>query len=121
MAMLNKFFKVSVILFSVFWLSKEVILPIGAAIILYNPYMELVAKCDAAMNSSWLIAQMDNDKLKKTEVVQMLDCHEYDKVRKMMLISGLPEDYLSYLGLEALEINQRPASEYVDQHRFRER
>ena len=35
--------------------------------------------------------------------------------------AGLPETYLSWLGLKSLEIYQRPASEFTEAHRFRER
>ena len=83
--------------------------------------MDLVVKCDSAMNSSWYIRQTDLPSLSNSELVQMLDCHEYDKVRKILLLSGLPEDYLSYLGLRALEIHQRTAEEFVQQHRFTEK
>jgi hypothetical protein len=51
----------------------------------------------------------------------LLACHDYDKARKILLMSGLPEEYLSYLGLKALELYQRPAEEFVRLHRFRER
>lgn len=107
--------------FSILWIGKEVLLPVTVAIATYYPYMDLVRKCDSAMNSSWFIKQMDDTKLNKTELIQMLDCHDYDKVRKVMLISGLPEDYLSYLGLKALELHQQSSDRIVEQHRFIER
>ncbi|WP_417579433.1 TIGR03982 family His-Xaa-Ser system protein [Nitrincola sp.] len=57
----------------------------------------------------------------KTTQIHLLDCHEYDLTRKMMLSFGLNEDVLAYLGLKGLEIHQRTASELSRQHRFTER
>ena len=121
MDLLNKPFKCVVFVFCTCWLLKEVLLPLFVAVFSYYPFMELVQKCDSAMASSWYINQLPDEVLGKSEQVQLLDCHEYDKLRKVMLFSGLPENYLSYLGLIALEIHQRPAQELVDQHRFKER
>lgn len=82
--------------------------------------MELVFECDTAMESSWYYTQNENMN-NKSEVIQLLACHEYDKTRKVMLMSGLPEEYLSWLGLQSLELYQRPPEEFVRQHRFTER
>lgn len=70
------------------------------------------------MDDSWYYK---GNTLDKSEQVQLLSCHDYDKTRKIMLMSGLPEEYLSYLGLKALDLYQRPAEEFVRMHRFRER
>ena len=81
--------------------------------------MEQAHKCDTAMEASWYNKQKHpND---KSEKIHMLDCHEYDKTRKVLLMSGLPESYTSWLGLKSLDLYQRPAEEYVDKHRFKER
>jgi len=118
---MDKYFKPILILFCILWLSKEIILPATVAVVTYYPYMDLVKKCDSAMNSSWFINQTNDTRLEKTELIQMLDCHDYDKLRKIILISGLSENYLSYLGLKALELNQQSADRLVEQHRFIER
>ena len=67
------------------------------------------------MEDSWFYG---SEVLKESEQVQLLACHDYDKARKIMLMSGLPENYLSFLGLKALELYQRPAEEMARQHRF---
>ena len=114
-------FRIAVISLATLWIAKEVIAPALAAAVYSNRYMELVVLCDTAMNASWYMQQNDSDLLENSELVQMLDCHDYDKTRKVLLMSGLPEDYLSYLGLRALEIHQRSPEEFVEQHRFREK
>lgn len=119
--MLNKIFKISVSVFCVGWMLKVFIVPCLVALLTYKSFMKDVIACDTAMTSSWYIRQQDDEALAKTEIVQMLDCHDYDKRRKIMLLAGIPEEFLSYLGLKALELHQRPAEEFVEQHRFRER
>ena len=74
------------------------ILPTATAFALSNKFMKLVYECDTAMESSWYYK---NSKIiDKSELVQMLSCHEYDKVRKILLMSGLSENYLSWLGFK---------------------
>lgn len=111
-------FRGVVVLFIFCWLAKEVFLPVGVGAFYYNKYQALVVACDTAMDDTWFHGEQN---LSKTDVVHLLDCHEYDKARKVMLMAGLPESYMSYLGLKALEIYQRPAKEFIDHHRFKER
>ena len=112
-------FKAVVSLFCVLWISKEVLLPFTVGSLVSSNYMQLVVDCDAAMEAHWYGDQSAESEL--AAEVQLLDCHEYDKTRKLMLFSGLPEAYLAWLGLRALEIHQRPISEMVEDHKFRER
>lgn len=114
---LNLIFKMVISLFAVAWIFKEVVIPLSVGAYYHNDYQRLVVACDTAMDDSWYYGK-DN---KNTEIVHLMDCHEYDKARKVMLMSGLPEEYLSYLGLKALEIYQRPADEFAEQHRFERR
>lgn len=104
-------------IFATAWLAKEIIVPGGAAILYSNEFMRFAFECDTAMEASWYYRQ-NNLIDKKSESVQLLACHEYDKTRKVLLASGLPEDYLSWLGLKSLELYQRAPEEYVKQHRF---
>jgi len=107
--------------FCAIWLIKNAIAPITAYAYFHNDYMRLASACADAMDESWFAEQKYSPALDKTAQVHLLSCHEYDKTRKLMLIMGLNENVLSYLGLKALEINQRSAEEFVEQHRFRER
>ena len=106
-------------LFSFLWILKEIVLPVTIAALYSEKFMELTYKCDTAMDDSWYYTQGKSKD--KAEQIQMLDCHEYDKTRKILLMSGLPDSYTSWLGLKSLDIYQRPAEEYVKEHRFRER
>lgn len=109
-----------VIAFASLWILKEVVIPATAAALWSKRYMRLVVECDQAMEASWYFRQGDRIS-HESEITQLLACHDYDKTRKAMLLFGLPEQYLSWLGLHSLEIHQRPAEEYARQHRFTER
>jgi His-Xaa-Ser system protein (TIGR03982 family) len=108
---LKFFFRIAIILIAI----KLVILPVVVGLYYYYPFQKLVIACDTAMEDSWFYG---SEVLKESEQVQLLACHDYDKARKIMLMSGLPENYLSFLGLKALELYQRPAEEMARQHRF---
>ena len=86
-----------------------------------SEFMELTLKCAHAMDSNWYIEQLELPEVKKSSEIQLLDCHDYDKLRKIMLSQGVSEHELSYLGLVALEIHQKPAEEMSLHHKFRER
>ena len=104
-------------MFAISWMIKEILLPLGSALVYSNTFMDLAYQCETAMDDSWYLRQMDSPQT-NAEVVQLLSCHDYDKTRKIMLASGLPEDYLSYLGLKALELHQKSPEEFVKKHRF---
>lgn len=98
---------------------KFLLLPICAWFAFKNDYMELSIECASAMETEWEMRKTGIDDASNT--IQLISCHEYDKLRKTMLIMGLSEESLSFLGLEALELHQRPSNEYVELHKFRER
>lgn len=117
---MNRFGKIIIVLFAGGWLVKEIVLPSVTALMFSKQFMEQVIQCDTAMEDSWYYRQEDRID-KNSESVQLLVCHEYDKTRKILLMSGLPEIYLSWLGLQSLELYQRPPEEYVESHRFTKR
>tara|TARA_B100001079_G_C15899217_1_gene292960 strand:+ start:146 stop:487 length:342 start_codon:yes stop_codon:yes gene_type:complete len=109
--LLKLLFKLGVVLLAI----KVVIIPLSVGLYYYYPFQKLVIACDTAMEDSWFYG---SEVLQESEQIQLLACHDYDKARKIMLMSGLPENYLSFLGLKALELYQRPAEEMARQHRF---
>lgn len=117
---MNRTFQVIVSVFAVLWILKEIVAPVTAATLYSKDFMKQTVRCDSAMESDWYNRQSLPEH-SKSDTIQLYDCHEYDKTRKVLLLSGLPEVYLSWLGLKALEINQRPAEEFAEQHRFVDR
>ena len=86
-------------------------------------YQELMFKCDNSMRDHFIAKQFFNNKsneinykkLKATEV-GLLDCHEYDIMRKSFLELGISEEKLSLIGLEALEQKGNDIKSFIDIH-----
>jgi hypothetical protein len=51
--------------------------------------------------------------------IGLLDCHDYDKMRKRMLVWGVSEDMLAAIGLEALESKAYELRRFVEIHEIR--
>lgn len=114
-------FRIIIAVFCITWLIKNAIAPTIALAYFHSDYLDLSSKCANAMDESWFLEQKGSPELNKTAQIHLLACHEYDKTRKIMLSMGLSESVLAYLGLLALEINQRSAEQLVEQHRFQQR
>ncbi|MGY8872402.1 MAG: TIGR03982 family His-Xaa-Ser system protein [Pseudomonadales bacterium] len=119
--MSKNLFRVIVGVFCLIWLAKNAIGPSAAFVFFYNDYLQLSSQCADAMDESWFLEQKESPALDKTAQIHLLACHEYDKTRKIMLSMGVPESALAYIGLKALEINQKSAEKFVEQHRFQQR
>ena len=105
-------------LFCFLWVAKQILMPLSAYIYFHDDYTQLASKCANAMDESWFVEQSDMKSKDALTTIHLLDCHEYDKTRKLMLAAGLSEHILSYLGLVALEVGQKSADRLVEQHRF---
>lgn len=51
--------------------------------------------------------------------VALIDCHEYDKFRKMLLRIGLNENDLAAMGLLAIEDKSSDIQKLVQEHEIR--
>lgn len=118
---LNLIFKASVVLIALTYFSKEILIPEYTFYANKEEYMKLTLACGFAMDSNWYIEQQSHSDLQRSSEIQLLDCHDYDKLRKQMLARGISEYRLSGLGLIALEINQKSAEQLALAHKFRER
>lgn len=88
-----------------------------------DDYKKLSLECDLAMHDEVAIRNLPRDdaeseSLKTSSEVQLAICHQYDKLRKQLLIWGVQEERLALLGLEALESERIPVSLMVDPHRM---
>lgn len=116
---MKRLLQFTLLLFCTLWISKEIALPLAAAAAFSQKYMSLVNRCDLAMDADWYERQAPAErKHTDSNVVRMLDCHDYDLLRKKMLTLGLPESYLAWLELRSLDIHQRSPTELISQHRF---
>jgi His-Xaa-Ser system protein (TIGR03982 family) len=118
---IQKTFQILAIVFCISWIAKEAIIPGVTYLLLKDQYIEQVSSCANAMDEAWFLEQSGEPSLIDSSSIQLLACHDYDKNRKLLLMSGLSENTLSYLGLEALELGQQSAERLTLQHRFKTR
>ncbi len=86
-------------------------------------YKRLALECDLAMHEEAALRELiENDqqteRLRLSADVGMIVCHDYDILRKKLLIQGVSEDRLAMLGLEVLEVEQITVQQMVDAHRM---
>lgn len=90
-------------------------------------YRRLVVDCDQAMHDEVVLRDALQIQGASDEAARLLNisgavsltvCHEYDKLRKQLLIAGVSEHRLALLGLEGLEVERVPVSRMVEPHRM---
>jgi len=92
-----------------------------------DEYRRLVVACDQAMHDEVVLRDTTQIPGTSAEAARLLSisgavgltaCHDYDKLRKKLLISGVSEHRLALLGLEGLEVEKIPVSRMVEPHRM---
>lgn len=85
-------------------------------------FAELMIECDQAMHvhsdasaKARMTENPDDLGLKAAEV-RLTVCHEYDILRKELLIQGVKEESLSLLGLRAMERRGVPLQDMIAPH-----
>lgn len=91
-----------------------------------EPYATLVFKCDEAMREHYLAKaragvrpNQENATLLAESEVALVDCHEYDRLRKRLRRLGLKEEDLAAMGLQAIEERGADIRKIVRQHEIR--
>ena len=86
-------------------------------------YANLVFKCDNVMREHYIskariASKPNNENLEKliSSELGLIDCHEYDKLRKKLMMLGLEENDLSRIGLKAIERNKTELLSIVEIH-----
>ena len=91
-----------------------------------NDYQVLMFQCDNVMRDH-LIAK-NRVVYEKTEAsvrqlasaeIGLLSCHEYDKVRKKLMMAGVSKNELTMIGLEAIEETATDIKKFVEIHEFK--
>lgn len=89
-------------------------------------YGELVFKCDMAMREHMLAKQrlVETPSAGNVDLVEMaqlglLDCQDYDLMRKRLIQFGLGENELSLMGLKAIEERAVTLQQVVEIHEIR--
>lgn len=92
----------------------------------YEPYAALVFKCDNAMRDHLIAKQrlsrepssLNVDELETTEI-GLLDCQDYDRMRKRLIQWGLRENELALMGLRAIEDKGESLYRVIEIHEIR--
>lgn len=97
--------------------------PLAGEIAYGDRYKKLAFECDMAMHEEATVRSMggqdpQSERLRLSADVGMMVCHDYDKLRKRLLMLGLSEDQLAMLGLQVLEVEQITVQQMVDAHRM---
>jgi hypothetical protein len=105
---------------------KYVVAPKWAMETYAETYKEYLFQCDNVMRSHLItkhqvMANVTEQSVRALEAAELglVSCHEYDKLRKRLLILGVTEHELAYLGLQKIEENEDAVREFVDTHEFR--
>lgn len=101
----------------------EYIRPMVTEWVYRNEFMRLSLECDQAMHNEVAIRNLSSEGLLPNSMVvsgavELAVCHQYDKLRKRMLIWGVTEEQLALLGLRALEAERIPVGRMVEPHRM---
>jgi len=105
---------------------KEYILPYASKIYYANDYKRLMFRCDNVMRDHFIaknkvLNEINDENIKNLESAEigLVECHDYDKLRKKLLIIGLSDYELGELGLEAIEENAKDVQLFVKTHEIK--
>ena len=100
--------------------------PVLASYLWGENYKNLMFKCDHVMKEHFIAKRAveltpNHETVKNLQATEvgLLDCHDYDKLRKRMLVWGLNENQLASIGLEALEEKEYELQRFVEIHEIR--
>jgi hypothetical protein len=88
-----------------------------------DEYRRLTLECDLAMHDEVALradtaGASKHPLLAVSGAVGLTVCHDYDKLRKTLLVLGVSEDRLALMGLEVLEAEQITVERMIDPHRM---
>ena len=110
----------------IIWGAHRYVAPVIAESIYGTTYKELMFKCDHVMREHFIAKQLvleapNKETIRNLEAseIGLTNCHEYDKMRKVLLRYGMSDNDLAMLGLEAIEENARDIRKFVEIHEIR--
>ena len=88
-----------------------------------DEYSNLALDCDQSMHDEASLRAGTSGAAKDpameiSGMVGLAVCHQYDVLRKRMMINGVSEERLALIGLKGLENEQIPVGRMVDPHRM---
>lgn len=92
----------------------------------YQPYTRLVFKCDNAMRDHMIAKQRvarapspEHVSMLEATEVALIDCQDYDQMRKRLIQWGLRENELALMGLQAIEEKSSSLHRVIELHEIR--
>lgn len=89
-------------------------------------YKELMYGCDHAMKEHYIAkkaieATPNGQTIKNLQAseLSLMTCHDYDKLRKEMISSGVSPEELSMIGLETMEEKSYDLEHFIKIHEIR--
>ena len=105
---------------------QRLALPVIAKAIYGKTYQELVFKCDNAMREHFIaknrmLSEPSDDAVKTLNAAEigLIECHDYDVMRKRLLSLGLTEHDLALMGLKAIEEKGSDVKTFVKIHEIK--
>lgn len=91
-----------------------------------SPYQEATYRCDRSMRDH-LLAKQNVDAAPSEQSVQaleaseiaLIDCQDYDILRKRLIILGLDENALGLMALKAIEAKAKDLQDVIEIHEIR--
>lgn len=91
-----------------------------------SPYQEATYQCDRSMRAHLLAkqkveAEPSEETVRDLEAseIGLIDCQDYDLLRKRLIILGLNETALGYMALKAIEAKATDLQEVIEIHEIR--
>ncbi|MDC1194509.1 TIGR03982 family His-Xaa-Ser system protein [Pseudomonadota bacterium] len=104
---------------------KIFLAPLLGKIIWGEEYKKLAFGCDNVMREHLITKNELKSKVNKKNVqnlrsaeLGLISCHDYDILRKKLLIWGVSNRELSLLSLEAIEENTNDVRDFIKTHEF---
>jgi hypothetical protein len=105
---------------------RQFALPPVVKAIYEKQYEQLVFKCDNIMREhliakNRMLSEPDDDAVKTLNAAEigLIECHDYDVMRKRLISLGLTENDLSLMGLKAIEEEGTDVKTFVKIHEFK--
>ncbi len=105
---------------------KEWAVPLGAEALYRDRYKELIFQCDDVMRDHFIMKNQvlvapSSEAFARLRAadVGLLTCHDYDVLRKKLIMLGLSENRLAQIGLEAIEERAKDVRTFVETHEIR--
>jgi hypothetical protein len=105
---------------------KQFVQPRIVKAVYQKQYQELMFKCDNVMREhliakNRMLSEASDDSVKtlKAAEIGLLECHDYDVMRKHLISLGLTDNDLAVMGLKAIEEEATNVKTFVKAHELK--